>query len=65
MSTCSLARPSSQGLPSVLDAGERGSAGAAAVSGDHDVVGIGLGYACGYGAHSVLETSFTPTAALD
>ena len=27
----------------VLDAAERGSAGAAAVSGDHDVVGVGLG----------------------
>ena len=40
------------GIAGVLDAGERRGAGAAGVAGDHDVVGIGLGDACGDGAHA-------------
>ena len=43
------------GQARVLDAGERGSAGAAVVAGDEDVVGLGLGDAGGDGADADLR----------
>ena len=42
------------GIAGVLDAGERRCAGAAAVAGNDDVVGVGLGDAGGYGADAEL-----------
>ncbi len=51
MSTCcASARPSSQGLPAYLMLEKRRGAGAARVAGDDDVIGVGLGNACGDGA---------------
>ena len=38
----------------VLDRGERAGTGAAVITGDGDEVGIGLGHACGNGAHTRL-----------